>query len=133
MADVPREPRRVPSVDRETPKSLDLHLIVDNYATHKHAKVKEWLAKHPRFHFHFTPTSASWLNQVERFFAEITRDAIRRGAFKSVPELEATINDYLAKHNDTAKPFVWTATAQDILEKIDRARQALNHVKAGTS
>ena len=120
-------------LDRETPKSLDLHLIVDNYATHKHAKVKEWLAKHPRFHFHFTPTSASWLNQVERFFAEITRDAIRRGAFKSVPELEATINDYLAKHNDTAKPFVWTATAQDILEKIDRARQALNHVKAGTS
>ena len=93
-----------------------LHLIVDNYATHKHAKVKEWLAKHPRFHFHFTPTSASWLN---------LRDAIRRGAFKSVPELEATINDYLAKHNDTAKPFVWTATAQDILEKIDRARQAL--------
>ena len=87
----------------------------------------------PRFHFHFTPTSASWLNQVEPFFAEITRDAIRRGAFKSVPELEATINDYLAKHNDTAKPFVWTATAQDILEKIDRARQALNHVKAGTS
>ena len=70
---------------------------------------------------------------MERFFAEITRDAIRRGAFKSVPELEATINDYLAKHNDTAKPFVWTATAQDILEKIDRARQALNHVKAGTS
>ena len=120
-------------LDRETPKSLDLHLIVDNYATHKHAKVKEWLAKHPRFQFHFTPTSASWLNQVERFFAEITRDAIRRGAFKSVAELEATINDYLAKHNDTAKPFVWTATAQDILEKIDRARQALNHVKAGTS
>ena len=81
-------------------------------------------------HFH---ANLGVLAQVERFFAEITRDAIRRGAFKSVPELEATINDYLAKHNDTAKPFVWTATAQDILEKIDRARQALNHVKAGTS
>ena len=85
----------------------------------------QWLAKHPRFHLHFTPTSASWLNQVERFFAEITRQAIRRGTFRSVPELEATINDYLAKHNETAKPFVWTATAQDILEKIDRAARAL--------
>ncbi len=93
-------------LDRETTKQLDIHLIVDNYATHKHAKIKEWLEKHPRFHFHFTPTSASWLNQVERFFAEITRDAIRRGVFKSVPELEAAIDDYLAKHNQTPKPFV---------------------------
>jgi transposase len=119
-------------LDRETPKRLDLHLIVDNYATHKHAKVKKWLEKHPRFHTHFTPTSASWLNQVERFFAEITRNAIRRGAFKSVLELEAAIDDYLAKHNETHQPFNWTATAQDILEKVDRARNALNHVKAGT-
>ncbi len=119
-------------LDRETPKHLDLHLIVDNYATHKHAKVKKWLEKHSRFHLHFTPASASWLNQVERFFAEITRDAIRRGVFKSVAELETAINDYLAKHNEASKPFVWTATAQDILEKVDRARNALNHVKAGT-
>ena len=119
-------------LDRETPNRLDIHLIVDNYATHKHAKVKKWLEKHPRFHFHFTPTSASWLNQVERFFAEITRNAIRRGVFKSVPELEATIDDYLVKHNEASKPFVWTATAQDILEKVDRARQALTQVKAGT-
>jgi transposase len=119
-------------LDRETPKRLDIHLIVDNYATHKHAKVKAWLAKHPRFHLHFTPTSASWLNQVERFFAEITSNAIRRGVFKSVPELEATIDDYLAKHNQTAKPFTWTATAHDIREKVDRAREALNQVKAST-
>ncbi len=119
-------------LDRETPRRLDIHLIVDNYATHKHAKVKTWLEKHRRFHFHFTPTSASWLNQVERFFAEITRNAIRRGVFKSVPELEATIDDYLVKHNEASKPFVWTATAQDILEKVDRARQTLTQVKAGT-
>ena len=119
-------------LDRETPRRLDIHLIADNYATHKHAKVKAWLEKHSRFHLHFTPTSASWLNQVERFFAEITRNAIRRGVFKSVPELEATIDDYLAKHNQNPEPFVWTATAQDIIEKVDRARQALSQVKAGT-
>ncbi len=119
-------------LDRETPKCLDLHLIVDNYATHKHAKVRKWLERHPRFHVHFTPTSASWLNQVERFFAEITRNAIRRGVFKSALELEVAIDDYLAKHNQTPQPFVWTATAQGILEKVDRARNALNHVKAGT-
>ena len=119
-------------LNRETPKRLDLHLIVDNYATHKHAKVKAWLAKHPRFHLHFTPTSASWLNQVERFFAEITRNAIRRGVFKSVPELEATIDDYLTKHNQTAKPFTWTATAHDIREKVGRAREVLNQMKAST-
>ena len=108
-------------------------LVQAAYATHKHAKIKEWLEKHPRFHFHFTPTSASWLNQVERFFAEITRDAIRRGVFKSVPELEAAIDDYLAKHNQTPKPFVWTATAQSILGKVDRARQALIQMKSGNS
>ena len=120
-------------LDRETAKRLALHLIVDNYAAHKTPEVKRWLKKHPRFHLHFTPTSASWLNQVERFFAEITRDAIRRGVFRSVPELEASIDDYLAKHNETSKPFTWTATAKDILEKVDRARDALNQVKAGTS
>ncbi len=120
-------------LDRATLKRLDLHLIVDNYAAHKTPEVKRWLKKHPRFHMHFTPTSASWLNQVERFFAEITRKRIRRGVFKSVPELEATIDDYLAKHNETSKPFNWTATAQDICKKVDRARDALKTVKAGTS
>ena len=81
---------------------------------------------------HFTPTSASWLNQVERFFAEITQNAIRRGVFKSVPELEAAIDDYLTKHNENSKPFAWTATARDILKKVDRARNTLNQVKKGT-
>ena len=119
-------------IDRASPNNKAVHLIVDNYATHKHEKVKKWLQKHPRFHFHFTPTSASWLNQVERFFAEITRDAIRRGTFDSVPELEAAIADYLAAHNKTAAPFIWTASARSILEKVDRARKALDHAKAGT-
>jgi transposase len=112
-------------INKNTPKPLDLHLIVDNYATHKHAAVKAWLAKHPRFHLHFTPTSSSWLNQVERFFARITQDRIRRQAFNSVPELEATIIDYLENHNANPKPFVWTATANAILSKVARAKQAL--------
>ncbi len=118
-------------INKETPTTLDLHLILDNYATHKTPAVKEWLEKHPRVHFHFTPTSASWLNLVERFFAEITRDAIRRGAFKSTAELEKAINDYLATHNETSIPFVWTATAKNILEKVNRAREMLNQVKNG--
>jgi len=113
------------TIDRSTPKALDLHLIADNYATHKHPKVKAWLNKHPRFHMHFTPTSASWLNQVERFFGLITGDRIRRGVFTSVDELEAAIYDYLQHHNANPKPFVWTAQATAILEKVARGRQAL--------
>jgi transposase len=116
------------TIDRNTPKELDLHLIVDNYATHKHAAVKAWLAKHPRFHIHFTPTSASWLNQVERFFGLITGDRIRRGAFKSVAELEAAIEDYLNHHNADPKPFTWTKSATDIFAKVARGRQALESV-----
>ena len=112
-------------IDRGTDKRLDLHLIVDNYATHKHPKVKAWLEKHPRFHLHFTPTSASWLNQVERFFALITQERIRRGAFTSVPDLESAIMDYLEHHNADPKSFVWTAPASAILEKVTRAKQAL--------
>ena len=104
---------------------MDLHLVIDNYATHKHEKVKAWLKQHPRFHLHFTPTSASWLNQVERFFGRITQDRIRRGAFKSVPDLERAIMDYLDQHNADPKPFVWTATAPAILNKVARAKQAL--------
>jgi transposase len=113
------------AIDRATPKALDLHLIADNYATHKHPKVKAWLARHPRFHMHFTPTSASWLNQVERFFGLITAERIRRGVFHSVAELEAAIHDYLEHHNANPKPFVWTASAASILEKVARGRQAL--------
>jgi transposase len=113
------------AIDRATPKALDLHLIADNYATHKHPTVKAWLAKHPRFHMHFTPTSASWLNQVERFFGLITDKRIRRGVFKSVGELETAIMDYLDQHNAHPKPFVWTKSAGEILEKVARAKQAL--------
>ena len=100
--------------------------MVDNYATHKHPQVQAWLAKQPRFHMHFTPTSASWLNMVERFFRDITDKRIRRGVFKSVPELEAAINEYIAAHNTDPKPFIWTAKASDILAKGTRARAALN-------
>jgi transposase len=112
-------------IDRETPAGLDLHLIADNYATHKTPAVKRWLKKHPRFHLHFTPTSASWLNMVERFFAEITRNRIRRGVFKSVAELKLAIMEYLENHNANPKPFVWTKSASQILDKVARAKQAL--------
>ena len=119
-------------IDRQTLPYLDIHLIIDNYATHKTPAVKRWLKKHPRFHIHFTPTSASWLNMIERFFAEITRKRIRRGVFKSVAELEQAIYDYLAIHNHNPVPFVWTATATAILEKTARAKQTLETVRAGT-
>jgi transposase len=112
-------------IDQQTPLGLDLHLIVDNYATHKTPAVERWLKRHPRFHFHFTPTSASWLNMVERFFAEITRKRIRRGAFKSVAELESAIMEYLDNHNADPKPFIWTKPAREILDKVARAKQAL--------
>jgi transposase len=116
-------------IDRETPKHLAVHLIADNYATHKHAKVQAWLKRHPRFHMHFTPTSASWINQVERFFGLITEDRIRRGVFKSVAELQAAIEQYLETHNADPRPFVWTASAITILEKVSRGRQTLESVQ----
>ena len=112
-------------IEAETPKHLDVHLIADNYATHKHASVRVWLKRHKRFHMHFTPTSASWLNQVERFFGLITEDRIRCGAFKSVTQLEAAIQEYLENHNADPKPFIWTASATTILKKVARGRQAL--------
>ena len=112
-------------INREVAPGLDVHLIADNYATHKHPKVKAWLARHPRFQMHFTPTSASWLNLVERFFAEITRKRIRRGVFHSVVDLQMAINDYLDQHNADPKPFVWTASASSIIEKVNRGKQAL--------
>ncbi|MGA9335055.1 MAG: IS630 family transposase [Rudaea sp.] len=113
-------------VDRNTPKDKQLHLIVDNYATHKHPQVKAWLAKHPRFHIHFTPTSASWLNMVERFFRSITADRLRCGVFHSVADLEKAIATYISRYNKNPKPFVWTAKANDILEKVVRARATLD-------
>lgn len=113
-------------IDRETPKDKTLHLIADNYATHKHAKVKEWLEKHPRFVMHFTPTSASWLNMVERFFRDITTERLRRGVFTSVPELVTAIDEYISHHNVNPKPFIWTKSARDILQKVIRANSRLS-------
>jgi transposase len=116
-------------IDRCVKKYLDVHLVLDNYGTHKTPEVKAWLAKHPRFKLHFTPTSASWLNLVERFFAEITTKRIRRGTFTSVAELKGAIHDYLDRHNANPKPFVWTKTAEIVLEKERHALDALDAVR----
>jgi transposase len=114
------------TIDREVPKTLAVHLILDNYATHKHPAVKAWMAAHPRFQLHFTPTSSSWLNLVERWFRELTDKALRRGVFHSVPDLIASIEKYMDVHNESPRPFVWTATAESILTKVRRGRVALN-------
>ena len=119
-------------IDRETPKDKTLHLIADNYATHKHPKVQEWLGKHPRFNMHFTPTSASWLNMVERFFRDISENRLRRGVFTSVPELVTAIEEYVAHHNAKPKPFIWTASARDILQKVIRANSRLSSKQNAT-
>ncbi len=113
-------------IERRVPKGLAIHLILDNYATHKHPNVVAWLAKHPRFHLHFTPTSSSWLNLVERWFRDLTGKAIRRGVFRSVPDLIAAIEAYLGASNNNPKPFVWTASIASIQEKVRRGRVALN-------
>jgi len=110
-------------IDRKTPKDLDLHLVLDNYATHKHPEVKKWLADHPRFVLHFVPTSCSWLNLVERFFGLITSKRIRRGTFDSVAELKDAIDEFIRLHNDEPKPFKWTASAEAIIEKVNRCRK----------
>lgn len=107
-------------IDQAVPEPLDIHLVMDNYGTHKMPKVKRWFARRPRYHVHFTPTSASWLNQVERFFGLLTDRRIRRGTFGSVRELESAIRDYLTHHNQNSKPFFWTANADSILKKIAR-------------
>lgn len=113
------------TIDRETPRHLDIHCIADNYATHKKQEVKDWLAQHSRFHFHFIPTSSSWLNLVERWFGKITAKRIRRGVFKSVAELEQAITDYIEHNNADPKPFVWTKSARNIIAKVNRGRAAL--------
>lgn len=116
-------------IDHRTPADLDLHLIVDNYATHKHPKVQAWLKRHRRFHFHFVPTSSSWLNLVERWFRDLTDKRIRRGVFKSVADLIAAIQAYVDYHNDHPNPFVWTAKAEDIIAKYRRAKAVLNKLQ----
>ena len=117
--------RFLKKIDNETPAGLDLHLIVDNYGTHKHPRVKSWLNRHSRFHLHFMPTSSSWLNMVERWFREITEKRIRRGTFKSVPDLIAAIIDYMENHNQNPRVFVWSAPADKILNKIAICKEAL--------
>jgi len=114
-------------IDDVNPGRGEIHLIADNYATHKHPKVQRWLARHPRFHMHFTPTSSSWLNMVERFFRDLTDKRIRRGVFRDVEELIVAIEHYIDHHNQAPKPFIWTAKAADILEKVKRARAKLNN------
>ena len=115
------------AIDYVVPQDKQVHMIVDNYATHKHPKVERWLGRHPRFHMHFTPTGCSWLNMVERFFRDLTENRLRRGAFRSVEELITAIFDYIDHHNEHPKPFIWTAKASDILEKVKRARAAQNN------
>ena len=114
------------TIDAEVPRELQIHLILDNYATHKHPKVQTWLTRHKRFHLHFIPTSSSWLNQVERWFRDLTDKNLRRGIFASVPDLIASIQTYIDTNNADPKPYVWTATAESILAKVARARAALN-------
>ena len=118
-------------LDREFPQDLTLHLVMDNYGTHKEPSVEAWLRKHPRFVCHFIPTSSSWLNLVERWFEELSEKAIRRGSFVSVPDLEKAITDFLAAWNENPKPFVWRATVEGIMKKIDRARTKLEQIKPG--
>lgn len=112
-------------IDREIPGTSDLHLIMDNYGTHKHPRVQRWIKRHPRFHFHFTPTSSSWLNLVERWFREITDKRIRRGSFSNVPQLIKAIEDYIARNNKDPKPFVWTASVEKILGKVQHCKEVL--------
>lgn len=117
--------RFLKQIHRETPKEMDVHIIADNYGTHKHPKVKIWLGKHPRFHMHFTPTSSSWLNLVERFFADLTADVVRDGSFNSVGKLVRDIEAYLASRNESPRRYQWRAKGEDILRKIERARAAM--------
>jgi transposase len=114
------------TIDREVPRRLAVHVILDNYASHKHPEVRHWLAKHKRFHLHFTPTSSSWLNQVENWFGGLTEKNLRRGIFGSVEDLIASIEEYLEANNENPKPYVWTATAENILAKVQRARRTLD-------
>jgi transposase len=118
--------RFLKKIDAETPPQLDLHLIVDNYGTHKHPRVISWLKRHPRFHFHFIPTSSSWLNLVERWFRELTQKRIRRGSFNSVPDLIRAIREYMDNHNQNPQVFVWSAPVESILDKISKCKEALD-------
>lgn len=114
-------------IDKSVDAGKQIHIVCDNYATHKHPRVQRWIAKRKRFHVHFTPTSASWLNMIERFFRDLTDNRIRRGVFRDLEQLITAIGDYVDQHNANPKPFIWTAKANDILEKVTRAQMALNN------
>ena len=116
------------AIERDVPSGKAIHAIVDNYATHKHPKVKAWLERHPRWTFHFTPTSASWLNAVEGFFAKLTRRRLKRGVFRSVHDLQRAINRFVAETNDDPKPFVWTADPDQIIAAVRRGHQVLDSI-----
>lgn len=116
-------------INKTTPKDKEIHIICDNYATHKHPKVKSWLKYHKRFHVHFTPTSASWLNMVERFFRELSEKQLKRGVFRSVKELEQSVMSFIDTHNAAPAPYIWTKSASDILEKVKRGREKLNKLQ----
>jgi transposase len=120
--------RFLKQLDEETPPDRELHLIVDNYATHKHEKVRRWMERHPRFNQHFTPTGSSWMNLVERFFADLTQDCVREGSFRSVKALIEAIDEFLEVRNQEPKRYIWRAKGEDILRKIEKARAALNAV-----
>ena len=120
--------RFLKQLERETPADQELHLIVDNYATHTHAKVRQWMERHPRFALHFTPTGSSWMNLVERFFADLTQDCVREGSFRSVKQLIEAIEEFLEVRNEEPKRYIWRAKGEDILRKIEKAREALNLV-----
>ena len=114
-------------IEQTVAADKQVHIICDNYATHKHPKVERWLKRHKRFHVHFTPTSASWLNMIERFFRDLTDKRIRRGVFQDLEQLITAIGEYIDRHNQSPKPFIWTAKANDILEKVTRAQAGLNN------
>lgn len=118
-------------IDTQTPPDLDVHMIIDNYATHKHAKVRAWLKRHKRFHMHFIPTSSSWLNMIERLFRDLTDKRLRRGTFHNVNQLQKAITDYIEEHNRNPRSFVWTAKADEILAKVARARAVLDKIPSG--
>jgi transposase len=118
-------------IDQEYEPEFELHLVMDNYGTHKTAQVKRWLKRHPRFKLHFIPTSSSWMNMVERWFAELTGKAVRRGSFASVPDLIEAITAFIRQWNRHPQPFVWRARAEQILEKLERARRRLEAIKPG--
>lgn len=129
-AEISQKDGRTKKIEKTVPKGQEIHIILDNYATHKHAKVIEWIEQKKRIYLHFIPTSSSWLNLVERFFCMLTQKQLRRGVFCSVAELEQCIHDYIETYNENPKPLVWTKSVDEILSKVERAKRTLNEVSS---